>query len=125
MKNIILLILLSSIQLFAFKSDVKQIFAFTIYDEKGHGENIQNIRKTVNDYNGICFTKIFLRGSNLNIKPKVMIGNSKGKYVDSKPVYKNKIMIGKIMTYKHLGVDEGLLKIIFRKKLYDARVYVK
>ncbi len=125
MKNIILLILLSSVQLFAFKTDVKQIFAFAIYDENGSGENIQNTRKTQKNYNGVCFTKIYLRGNNLNIKPKVLIGNLKGKYIDYKPIYKNKIMIGKIMTYKHIAVTEGLLKIIFRKKLYDARVYIK
>ncbi|QDF28025.1 hypothetical protein [Halarcobacter anaerophilus] len=125
MKIIILLLSLLYTQLFAFSSDVKQAFAVAINDEKGKGENIQHIKKTKNDYNGTCFTKIYVRGDFFNQKPRVFIGNSLGHYESSKPVFNKKILIGKILIFKHYGVEQGVLKVYFGKKLFDARVYVK
>ena len=125
MKKVILSILLISAHLFGFKSDVKQIFAIGVFNQNGIGENIQNVKKTKKDYNGICFTKIYLKGNNFNIKPKVMIGDSIGKFVEAKPVFNKKILIGKIITFKHTNVTNGLLKVYFRKKLFDARVYIR
>ena len=125
MKKIILLILLISSHIFGFKSDVKKIFAIGIFNEKGLGENIQNVVKTNNDYNGTCYTKIYLWGTNFKTTPKVLIGSSIGKYVKSKPIYNKKVLIGKVMTFKHTNVTKGKLKVYYRQKLYDARVFIK
>ncbi|RXJ68926.1 hypothetical protein CRV08_05685 [Halarcobacter ebronensis] len=126
MKNLILIIAILSIKLFAFETNVKQMFAIGIFDENGVGENIQNVRKTKRDYNGTCYTKIFLRGEISNTKPTVKIGDSIGHYENSEPITnKNNIIIGKIITFKHYTVTNGVIEVFLGKDLYDARVFVK
>lgn len=125
MKKTILLIYILSFPLFAFNTDVKQVFAVAIFDKNKNSENIQHTRETKNDYNGTCYTKVYIRGNNFSIKPEVYINDSKGKYISSEPVYNKKILIGKIMTFEHKNVKQGLLKVFFRKKLMDARVYIR
>jgi len=126
MKKLILLFILTLTQLFSYSTNVKAAYAIGIFDESGNGENIQHVRKTKSDYNNTCFTKVFVVGTMLKIKPKVLIGDSKGHYQSSKPIYNNrKIKIGEVLIYKHFAVKKGYLKVIFRNKLYDSKVYVK
>lgn len=125
MKKFILLLILFSSFLFAFNSNIKGAYAVGIFDEKGNGENIQHVRKTKNDYNGICYTKIFVVGNSFKQKPKVTIGNSIGHYQSSKPIYNRKIKIGEVMLFKHFAVSNGNIKVSFKNKLYDAKVFVK
>ncbi len=126
MKRIFILFIITFTTLFAYKSDVKGIYAVGIFDEQGKGENIQHARKTKNDYNGICYTKIFLYGTSFNVKPGVSIGNSVGHYINSKPIYdKKNIKIGEELIYKHFKVQNGLIKVKFRNKIFDSKVYVK
>lgn len=125
MKTIIFLISLLSIQLFAFNSEVKSAFAIGIFDSDGTGENIQHTKETKRDYNGTCYTKVYIQGRRFNMLPKVMIGSSLGHFESSEPIFKNKIQIGEVLLFKHYAVDKGILKVFFRKKLFDSRVYVK
>ena len=126
MKTLILTLIFIKLQLFAFSNDVKRIFAIGIFDTSKKGENLQNTRETKRDYNGVCYTKIYLYGRITKMKPKVKIGNSIGHYENSQAVYnKEKIKIGQIITYKHYNVTDGILKVYLGKKLYDSRIYVK
>ncbi len=129
MKKIFILFILFIVtfsSLYAYKSDIKGIYAVGIFDAQGRGENIQHTRKTKNDYNGTCYTKIFLYGNAFNVKPEVSIGNSIGSYINSKPIYdKRNIKIGEELTYKHLNVQNGLLKVSLRNRIFDSKVYVK
>lgn len=126
MKNIILLITLLILPLYSFNSKVNGIYAIGVFDSGGNGENVQHVTKTKADYNGTCYTKVFVHGSILKAKPQVKIGNSIGHYQSSKPIYsKRKIKIGEVLLYKHYGVKSGLIKVTFRNKLYDSKVFVK
>ncbi len=126
MKKLILLFILSSTLLFAFKTNIKDAYAIGIFDANGNGENIQHARKTKNNYNGTCYTKVFVIGNSFKLKPNVTIGNSIGHYQSSKPIYNNrKIKIGEVMLFKHFAVSNGNIKVSFRDKLYDAKVFVK
>ncbi|WP_421715981.1 hypothetical protein [Arcobacter arenosus] len=126
MKKIFILFTIIFTTLFAYKSNIKGIYAVGIFDAQGRGENIQHTRKTKNDYNGTCYTKIFLYGNAFNVKPEVSIGNSIGSYINSKPIYdKRNIKIGEELTYKHLNVQNGLLKVTLRNRIFDSKVYVK
>ena len=126
MKKIILLLTIFFTSLYSYKTDVKAIFAIGIFNENGSGENIQHLRKTESDYNGTCYTKIFVYGTSLSIKPEVSIGSSKGYFQKSTSIYdKRKIKIGEEMLFKHYNVSNGLIKVTFRNKLFDSKVYVK
>lgn len=126
MKKPILLLMLTITQLFSYNTNVKAAYAIGIFDEKGNGEKVQHIRKTKNDYNNTCYTKVFVIGRLLKLKPDVYVGKSKGHYQSSKSIYNNrKIKIGEVLLYKHYAVDKGYFKVYFRNKLLDTKVYVK
>lgn len=126
MKKILLILIISSITVFAFKSNVQGIYAVGIFDSSGRGENIQHIKKTNKDYNGTCYTKIFVYGNLHKTKPEVKIGNAVGHFLSSKPIYaKNNIKIGDELLYKHYNVKKGLIRVTLRNRVYDSKVYVK
>ena len=125
MKKIILLLTLFLTSL-NFASSIKNAYAIGIFDSKGNGENIQHLKRTKADYNGVCYSKIFVLGTNLRTKPQVKIGNSTGHFLNSKPIYnKSKIKIGEVMVYKHYTVTKGLLRVTLKNKLFDSKVFVK
>ncbi len=99
-------------------------YAVAIYD-KNHGENIQALRQTKYDYNGIVYTKIAFFGTLYGQKPKVSIGNSQGRFVKSKDIIKNSIVIGELLTYKHTTVNKGYLEVKIKGKIYDTKVFVR
>lgn len=125
-KSILLLILILS-PLFSFSTKVTGAYAIGIFDASGNGENVQHVRKTKADYNDICYTKIFLVGNSFNVKPKVSIGKSKGIYQSTKSIYgkSRKLKIGEVMLFKHYKVTNGYIKVSFKNKLFDSKVYVK
>ena len=126
MKKIFILFFIALTSLYSYKSNIQGIYAVGIFDASGRGENIQHVRKTKNDYNGTCYTKVFLYGNAFNVKPEVSIGNSLGHYVNSKPIYdKRNIKIGEELTYKHFNVQNGLLRVSLRNRVFDSKVYVK
>lgn len=126
MKKTILLLILTLTQLFSYNTKVTAAYAIGIFDEKGNGENVQHLRKTVNDYNNTCYTKVFVVGRLLKLKPEVYIGKSKGHFQSRKPIYNSrKIKIGEVLLYKHFKVNKGYFKVFFRNKLFDTKVYVK
>ena len=126
MKKIILLLTFLLSTLFAYKTNVKGIYVIGIFDSGGKGENVQHLKKTKANYNGTCYTKIFLYGNSLKHKPTVKIGNSIGHYQSSKPIYsKRKIKIGEELLYKHYKVTSGLIRVTFKNKLFDSKVFVK
>ncbi len=126
MKKFILLFIFSYCISFAYSTNVKGAYAIGIFDKNGDGENIQHARETKNDYNGICYTKVFVLGDSLNIKPKVSIGNSIGHFQSSKSVFNDKkIKIGTLFIFKHYTVSKGYIKVSFENRVYDAKVFVK
>ncbi len=129
MKNIFILIALLALILTnsnAYSTQIKNAHAIGIFHENGNGENIQHVRKTKDDYNGICFSKIVVFGKLNNIKPEVKIGNSKGSFIKAISIYnKNKIKIAQEMTYKHYNVTKGYIEVRVANKLYDSKVFVK
>ena len=129
MKKLVLLIfitLIPFVPLFAFNSNVKAAYAIGVFDSSGNGENVQHVRTTKNDYNDICYSKIFVVGNYYNLKPVVKIGDSIGHFQSSKPIYNNrKIKIGEVLLYKHYKVTKGYFQVFYKKKLYDTKVFVK
>ena len=126
MKKIILLLTIICTTLFSYKTNVKGIYAVGIFDSSGNGENIQHVKKTKYDYNGTCYTKIFVYGNPFKLKPEVKIGNSIGQFISTRPIYsKRKLKIGEEMLYKHYTVTKGLIRVIFKNRIYDSKVYVK
>ncbi|MAC83497.1 MAG: hypothetical protein CL624_05120 [Arcobacter sp.] len=129
MKNkfiVIALLALFFTNLNAYSTQIKAAHAIGIFHENGKGENIQHVRKTKDDYNGICFSKIVVFGKLNNIIPKVKIGNSLGKFIKEIPIYnKHKIKIAKEITFKHYNVTKGYIEVRVDKKLYDSKVFVK
>ena len=129
MKNIFILITLLALTLTnsnAYSTQIRTAHAIGIFHENGNGENIQHVRKTKDDYNGICFSKIVVFGRLNNIKPEVKIGKSKGIFVKAIPIYnKQKIKIAKEITYKHYKVTKGYIEVRVNNKLYDSKVFVK
>lgn len=127
MKKFILLFIFFTSSLFSFSTNVTGAYAIGIFDSAGNGENVQHVRKTKADYNGTCYTKVFVVGNSFKIKPEVSIGNSKGEYQSSKPIYGKirKLKIGEVMIFKHKNVRSGQIKVSFKNKLYDSKVYVK
>lgn len=126
MKKILLSIIILINFAFAYKAEIKGIYAVGIFNEAGNGENIQHVTRTKADYNGTCFTKIFLYGTAFNTKPEVTIGDSLGYYVSSTPIYdKINIKIGEELLYKHFNVTSGLIRVTLRDRVYDSKVFVK
>ena len=129
MKNIFIIITLLALSLTnsnAYSTQIKTAHAIAIFHENGNGENIQHLRKTKDDYNGTCFSKVVVFGKLNNIKAEVKIGNSKGIFVKAIPIYnRQKIKIAEEMTYKHYKVTKGYFKVIVNNKLYDSKVFVK
>lgn len=101
-------------------------YAIGIFNEKGYGENIQHSKKTKNDYNGICYSKVVLFTRHIKDIPKVNIGNSKGHIINRKAIYnKEKIKIGEELTYKHFNVKSGYIEVRVANKLLDSKVFIK
>ena len=111
MKNTFILIALLALTFTnsnAYSTKIITAHAIGIFHENGNGENVQHLRKTKDDYNGICFSKIVVFGNLSNIKAKVKIGNSIGSFVKTISIYnKQKIKIAQEMTYKHYNVTKG------------------
>ena len=127
MKKFILLLIFILSPLFCYNTSVTGAYAIGIFDSNGNGENIQHVKKTKANYNGTCFTKIFIAGNSFNNKPEVKIGNSIGIYQSTKPIYSKtrKLKIGEVMVFKHFNVTKGLIRVSFKNKIYDSKVYVK
>tara|TARA_B100001063_G_scaffold240401_1_gene265340 strand:- start:2392 stop:2781 length:390 start_codon:yes stop_codon:yes gene_type:complete len=129
MKNIFILITLLALLLTAsnaYSTQIKTAHAIGIFHENGNGENIQHLRKTKDDYNGTCFSKIVIFGKLNNIIPEVRIGSSKGSFIRSIAIYnKQKIKIAQEMTFKHNNVKKGYLEVRIKNKLYDSKVFIK
>ena len=107
-------------------AEVTQGYAIGIFDHNGKGENIQRKRETLEDYNGLCYSKVIVLGHYGQIKPKVTIGTSIGHLIDVKPYYNNrKIKIGSVLTFKHHNVTHGYLKLSYDKKILDFKVYIR
>lgn len=128
MKKFILLLIFILTPLFSYNTSVTAIYAIGIFNSAGNGENVQHLKRTKANYNGTCYTKIFVVGNAFNTKPEVKIGNSIGTYQSTKPIYSkttNKIKIGEVMVFKHFNVTKGLIKVSFKNRIYDSKVYVK
>ena len=129
MKNIFLiltLLLLSITQSNAYSSKIKNAYAIGIFHKNGTGENIQHTRKTKDNYNGTCYSKIVVFGKLGKLIPKVKIGNSTGTFVKSISIYnKQKIKIAEEQTFKHINVTKGYIEVRIKNKLYDSKVFVK
>ena len=128
MKNIFILItlLLTITQANAYSTKIKTAHAIGIFHKNGNGENIQHVRKTKDDYNGICYSKIVVFGNLNGIKPKIKIGSSIGNFVKVIPIYnKQKIKIAEELTFKHYNVTKGYIEVRINNKLYDSKVFVK
>lgn len=128
MKKLIttLILLFTTIELLAYSSKVSAAYAIGIFDGNGNGENIQHVRKTKNDYNGVIYSKIVVFGRLNGVLPEVKIGNSKGHFEKAIPIYnRKKIKIAQEMTYKHYTVTKGYFEVRFSGKLYDTKVFVK
>lgn len=129
MKNIFILIasqLFILTNLNAYSIQIKAAHAIGIFHENGNGENVQHVRETKDDYNGVCFTKIVVFGKLNNLIPEVKIGSSIGSFVKELPIYnKQKIKIAKEITFKHYSVTKGYIEVRINKKLYDTKVFVK
>jgi len=125
MKALIINLLITNI-LFASSSKIYNAYAIGIFDENGNGENIQKKRKSTHDYNGICFSKIFVNSKYNKNPPKVLIGNSIGHFQSSKSIYnKKRLKIGEVLTFKHYNVKEGYLKVIIKNNIYDMKTFIK
>lgn len=123
MKIFLISILLLNI---SFATNIRSAFAIGIFDEDGNGENIQHIRKTNRNYNGTCFSKVFVNGNYGSNTPMVKIGNSIGHLQSTKSIYnKYKIKTGEVLLFKHYGVKSGYIKVWILNKLYDSRVFIK
>lgn len=125
-RDILILLLLINLSLFAYSSKVTSAHAIGVFDKNGNGENIQHVRKTKSDYNGTCYSKIVVFGKLFNETPDVRIGTSKGHFIKSIPVFnKRKIKIAEELTFKHYGVTKGYIEVRVSNKLYDGKVFVK
>lgn len=125
MKKIVLIALLTN-SLFSNISDIKSAVAIGIFDEAGNGENIQYLRKTKNNYDGVCYSKIAVFGNLGESEIEVKIGNSIGHYEKDIPIYsKQKILIGREVTFKHYNISKGYLEVRIDNKLFDTKVFIK
>jgi len=123
---IILILLSAIIQLNAYNSKINSAYAIAIFHENKKGENIQHVRKTKDDYNGTCYSKIVVFGKVTNAKTSVKIGDSIGVFVKATPIYnKYKIRIAQEQTFKHYNVTKGYIEVRVNQKLYDSKVFIK
>ncbi len=111
--------------LFGYKTTAINAYAVSIYDKDLKEENVQGLGKTKVDYNGVAYTKIYAFGRFYQESPSVKIGNSKGHLVDKKPIYKEKMLVGYEMLFKHYTVEKGYIKVLVGKRLFDSKVYVR
>lgn len=124
MKKILLIISLLTIQLFATPNI--RAYAIGIFDRNGDGENIQHLRKTKNDYEGLCYSKVVVFSKSNITTPQVNIGDSRGHFLKSIPIYnKYKIKIAQEFTFKHFNITKGYFEVRIDNKLYDSKVFVK
>ena len=122
----ITLLLLTLTNVEAYSTQIKAAHAIGIFHKNGKGENIQHVKKTKDDYNGLCFSKIIVFGKLNDIMPKVKIGNSQGSFIRTISIYnKQKIKIAQEMTFEHKKVTNGYLEVRIKNKLYDSKVFVK
>lgn len=126
MKKILFCFGIFTLSAYAYTSKIINGYAVSIYDEKMVEENIQAKRKSKKDYQGICYTKVYIFGKVLNNgNTKVMIGNSIGHKIKENPIHKNRLIIGKEIIFKHYTVSKGYLKLYFDGKLLDTKTYIK
>ena len=124
MKYFIVVLLFSS--LFAMPSKLVNAYAVAIYDKHHIEENIQSKRKTKKDYNGVCYTKVYIFGKVLHqMNIKVKIGQTLGHQIKIQPIHKNRLLIGKAITFKHYGVSKGYLEVYVNGKLKDGKTFVQ
>ncbi|MGA1932071.1 hypothetical protein ACH5BF_05050 [Arcobacter sp. YIC-464] len=124
MNRILLLTLLINLN-FIEAAEIKA-YAIGIFDKKGNGENIQHTRKSKNDYNGICYSKVILFSKYQKVNVEVEIGNSKGHFEKSISIFnKNKIKIAEELTFKHYSLKNGYFKVKVNGVLKDSKVYIK
>jgi hypothetical protein len=124
MKTLILICFLCTV-VFAYSSNVINAYAVSIMDEQFNEENVQAKRKSDKDYNGVCYSKIYIFGNYFHEKPSVRIGNSIGHIYKEKIITKNGYNIGKEIIFKHYTVTKGYFQVRFGNKLYDSKVFIK
>jgi hypothetical protein len=129
MKNILkilTLLFLLNLSLYAFSTKISSAHAIAIFDKQGNGENIQHLRISKHDYNGLCYSKIVVIGKLNKTMPTVNIGSSKGHFQKSISIYnRDKIKIGEELTYKHENVTKGYFEVRILGKLFDTKVFIK
>lgn len=125
MKKIILITVSFATLLSAFTTKVVNGYAVSVYDENKIEENIQAKRTTQKDYNGICYSKIYIFGKILDGHTKVLIGKSLGHKVEEHAIHKNHLIVGKEMIFKHYGVTKGYFHVYFNNDLLDMKTFVK
>ena len=132
MKNTFIILTLSillSIQVnakIATNSKIKAAYAIGIFHENKKGENVQHVRRTKEDYNNTCYSKIVVFTNLTNLKTEVKIGNSIGTLINTRGIYnKYKIKIAQEQTFKHFNVTKGYMEVRVNNKLYDSKVFVK
>lgn len=119
-------LIFSFVSLFAYQTKLINGYAVSIYDEKMIEENIQSKRNTKKDYNGICYTKVYIFGKILHQgHTKVKIGNAIGHKIKEEVIHKNRLIIGKMITFKHYGVSKGYLEVYFNDKLLDSKTLIQ
>lgn len=125
MKKLIFIPLLLSNLLFAYSSNVVNGYAVAMLDHRMVEENVQAKRKTDKDYNGYCFSKVYIFGKLFHEKPKVTIGNSQGHIIKERSIIKNGKIVGKEYIFQHMTVTKGYLKLKYSGKILDSKVFVK
>lgn len=125
MKTLILFILFFTLNLHAYSSNVINAYAVSIMDENFIEENVQAKRKTSKDYNGLCYSKIYIFGNYFHETPSVKIGNSIGSVYKERTIVKNGLNIGKEIIFRHLTITKGYFQVRFGNKLLDGKVFVK
>lgn len=111
--------------LYGYSSRAINAYAVAIYDANMNEENIQGVRKTKKDYNGLTYTKIYAFGDFFHMQPHAQIGSSLGILVRKRPIVKNDLHIGYEMIFKHLTVRSGYLEVYIGNELFDRSLYVK
>ena len=125
MKKLIL-ILLTTLNLFALSNEVKEAFAIGVFHSNGEGENVQHKKITNGDYNGDCFSKIAVLGKIDNKDIQVRIGDSVGYFVNSIPIFNfQNIKIGTEITFQHYNVSKGYFEVKIDGRILDSKVFVK
>lgn len=111
---------------FLYSNNIKAAYAIGIFHENGKGENIQHVRITNDNYEGICFSKIVVFGQTSKKNIKVKIGNSIGHFIKEIPIFNSKkILIGNEITFKHYNITKGYFEVKINNKLYDTKVFIK